>query len=58
MEARIEVKSTKEKIQDGFDITPNESVASHVSGIVYKIYRIYDLDIKKEPQNYVFTKSM
>lgn len=41
---RIEVKTTKGKSKDGFDITPAEIRASKDKDCDYLIYRIYDLD--------------
>lgn len=46
-EIHIEVKTTTGNRKDGFDITPNEVAASREENIIYRIYRIYDLDIKK-----------
>lgn len=46
-EIKIEVKSTTGSSKDGFDMSPNEIEVSRTEGIRYKIYRIYDLDVKK-----------
>lgn len=45
-EIHIEVKSSKDKYADGFDISANEVAASQVKDSIYKIYRVYELDIK------------
>ena len=46
-EIKIEVKTTTGSAKDGFDMSPNEIEVSRTEGIRYKIYRIYDLDVKK-----------
>lgn len=45
-EIHIEVKTSKDKYADGFDISSNEVAASQVKDIIYKIYRIYKLNTK------------
>ncbi|USS90814.1 DUF3883 domain-containing protein [Fructilactobacillus carniphilus] len=45
-EIHIEVKTSIRKQADGFDITDNEVKESLVENSNYKIYRIYDLNIK------------
>ncbi|MGN1343669.1 MAG: DUF3883 domain-containing protein [Traorella sp.] len=44
-ELHVEVKTSKDKYTDGFDITSNEIAASQKCDS-YKIYRVYDLNIK------------
>jgi len=43
-EVHVEVKSSKGKYVDGFDISAREVEASKEKDIIYKIYRIYDLN--------------
>ena len=45
-EIHVEVKTSKGKYADGFDISSNEVAASQVKDSVYKIYRVYALNTK------------
>ena len=47
-ELHIEVKASKEKYSDGFEITRNEIEASKNKDYPYIIYRVYNLDIKNK----------
>lgn len=47
-EIHIEVKATSSKYSDGFEMTQNEIRASEDKNYQYKIYRIYELNLKNK----------